>query len=233
MHIDVESKPSYGMAVVTLDQGDTVLAEAGSMVAMSRDLEVKTRFTGTGKGGFLGWLQAAATSLMRMVLAGESMFVNHFTATSNGQQVMIAPTMVGDVEKVPIKDGRGITVQATSYLASGPKVVVDLIWGGFQMLLSGEGAFFLRCSGQGPLLINAYGAIEKVEVDGSHVVDTGHLVAFEGNLEHRLKKAGSWKSTLLSGEGLVMEFSGTGTLWLQTRNMRSLISWLVPQLPRK
>ena len=231
MRIDIESRPSYGMAVVTLDKGQSVFAESGSMVAMSEQLKVDTRFSGTGKGGLLGWLKAALTSIFRKFLAGESMFVNHFTATSNGQQVMLAPEMVGDVEQIQLSEGREITVQATSFLAAGPKVVLGMVWAGFQMLISKEGAFFLRCSGTGPLLINSYGAIEKVEVNGSYIVDTGHLVAFEGDLDWEIKKVGGWKATLLSGEGLVMRFHGTGTLWLQTRNFQALISWLTPQLP--
>lgn len=232
MQIDIESRPSYGMAVVTLTQGQSILAESGSMVAMSDAVTVETRFSGTGSGGFWGWLRAALTSLARMLLAGESMFVNHFTATGDGQQVMLAPEMVGDVEQIPIDKGREITVQSTSFLASGPKVSVAMVWAGLRMILSKEGAFFLRCSGQGPLLINSYGAIEKIEVDGAYIVDTGHLVAFEGDLTWEIEKVGGWKSTLLSGEGLVMRFHGKGTLWLQTRNFQSLISWLTPQLPQ-
>jgi uncharacterized protein (TIGR00266 family) len=108
---------------------------------------------------------------------------------------------------------------------------VDLIWGGFAMLFSREGAFFLRCRGAGELLVNCYGAIEKVEVDGSYLVDTGHVVAFEGELRYRLRRAGGWRSTLLSGEGLVMHFTGTGTVWLQTRNVGALVRWITPSLP--
>jgi uncharacterized protein (AIM24 family) len=39
---------------------------------------------------------------------------------------------------------------------------------------------------------------------------------------------GGLKSTMLSGEGLVMEFSGTGKLYLQTRTMGGIASWLTP-----
>jgi len=83
----------------------------------------------------------------------------------------------------------------------------------------------------GQLLINSYGAIEKIDIDGTYVVDTGHLVAWQGELEWSIRKAGGWKATMLSGEGLVLEFEGKGTLWLQTRNLGSLVSWIRPQLP--
>jgi len=231
MQVDLESRPSYGMAVVHLDKGESFVAESGSMVAMGPRLSVETRFNGAGSSGIIGWLKAVLTGLARKFLAGESLFVNHFRATSDGQQVMLAPTMVGDVEHISLDHGRSVKVQATSYLGSGQQVNIQLLWAGFQMLLSREGAFFLDCSGAGPLLINSYGALHQVEVDGSYIVDTGHLVAFEGDLSWRLRKAGGWKATLLSGEGLVMLFEGRGTLWLQTRNLNTLLSWITPQLP--
>jgi len=34
----------------------------------------------------------------------------------------------------------------------------------------------------------------------------------------------------LSGEGMVMRFSGNGKLYLQTRNVSSIASWLTPRL---
>ena len=179
----------------------------------------------------MDWLQAAFVGLVRKFLAGETMFVNTYTAKSDGQQVMLAPALSGDVIQVELDGSRAVTVQAGSYLASTRGVKEDLIWGGFSMLFSGEGAFFLKCSGVGDLLINSYGAIEKVEVNGSYKVDTGHVVAFEGDLTYTIRKAGGWAASFLSGEGLVLEFTGTGTVWLQTRNLSALVGWISPFLP--
>jgi len=231
MKVEVESRPSYGMAVVTLNKGETFISESGAMVAMSSGLSVDTKFNGTGDGSFMGKMKAILVGMARKFLAGESLFVNHFDATQDGQQVMLAPSLVGDVEKLRMTEGRKVTVQATSYLASGKNIDVSLVWGGFSMLFGGEGAFFLECTGKGPLLINSFGAIEKIEVTGGYIVDTGHVVGWEGDLEYKIRKAGGWKSTLLSGEGLVLEFTGTGTLWLQTRNLGSFLRWITPQLP--
>ena len=231
MQIELESKPSYGMAVVTLEPGEEITAESGSMVAMSSGVSVDTTFNGTGSGGLMDFLQAALVGLVRKFLAGETMFVNTFKSTAAGQQVMLAPAMSGDVVQVTLDGKREITVQAGSYLASTKGVTEDLIWGGFSMLLSGEGAFFLKCGGTGELLINSYGAIEKVEIDGAYRVDTGHVVAFEGDLRYAIKKAGGWKASVLSGEGLVLEFTGKGTVWLQTRNLSALVGWISPHLP--
>jgi uncharacterized protein (TIGR00266 family) len=231
MNIDIESRPSYGMAVVTLDKGEQITAESGAMVAMSSGLRVDTTFNGTGSGGVFDWLQAALTGLIRKYMAGETLFVNNFRSTGDGQQVMLAPAMVGDVEQYKVSGENRITVQATSYLASTKGVRIDLIWAGFSMLFSKEGAFFLRCRGEGDVLINSYGAIEKVEIDGRYIVDTGHVVGFSGDLKYKIRRVGGWKATILSGEGLVLEFSGKGSLWLQTRNINAMVSWITPVLP--
>ena len=63
------------------------------------------------------------------------------------------------------------------------------------------------------------------------VVDTGHVVAWEGDLRYAIRRAGGLKSTLFSGEGLVLEFTGQGTVWLQTRNLGAFLSWITPFLP--
>ncbi len=227
MEITVDSRPSYGMAVLTLDKGEEVLAEAGAMVAMTTAMAASPELAGAGSGDLMSWIKAFFFAIARKFMAGESVFVNRFKAKDAGQQLMLSPAWIGDVIHIPI-DGNKITVQAGSWMASTPKVTSELIWGGFSMLCGGEGAFFLRCAGKGDLLINAYGAIEKVEIDGKYIIDTGHVVAFEGDLKYSIRRAGGWKSTLLSGEGLVLEFSGKGTLWTQTRNVSSLVGWVSP-----
>jgi len=227
MNIAIDSGPSYGLAVVTLDKGETIIAESGAMAAMSTDLVVKPQLSGRGKGDLVSTLQSLIFALARRFLAGESVFVNAFTAKADGQQVMLAPGLVGDVRHVQLA-GNSVTVQAGSYLGSTPGVIVGLVWGGFSMLFGGEGAFFLKCRGTGDLLINCYGAIEEVPIDGKYIVDTGHVVAFTGDLKYTIRRPGGWKSMFFSGEGLVLEFSGQGTLWTQTRNLSALASWISP-----
>ena len=92
----------------------------------------------------------------------------------------------------------------------------------------------LRISGSGTLIVSSYGAIHHMELVAGEefVVDTGHLVTFEEHLEFNVKKVAGWKSTLFSGEGLVIELTGPGNLSLQSRSQDSFLSWLIPQLPK-
>ncbi len=232
MQLTVEARPSYAIAVVTLEPGESVVAEGSAMVAMSPRLAVSTTVHGAHGAGFLGGLQAMFVALVRKWLAGEGMVVNVFTAPrgdkAGPQQLHLAPAMIGDLVHLTLDGSRKVTVQAGSFVASTPGIRQRLVWGGLAMLFSGEGAFFLECSGAGELLFNSYGGLEEVEVDGRYVVDSGHVAAWEGPMKFSLRKAGGWGTSLVSGEGLVVEFSGKGKVWLQTRNLQSLVAWISP-----
>ncbi|MBI4570334.1 MAG: AIM24 family protein, partial [Chloroflexi bacterium] len=87
--------------------------------------------------------------------------------------------------------------------------------------------------GAGTVFLSSYGAIHLVDLaDGQrHVVDSGHMVAFDESVKYEVGRSGGWKSTLLGGEGLVCKLTGPGRFYMQTRNPESFLSWLVPKLP--
>ena len=90
-------------------------------------------------------------------------------------------------------------------------------------------------TGQGKVILSSFGAIYPIEVNGEHIVDTGHIVAFNETLNFSVTKAGtSWMSSFLGGEGLVTKFQGRGTVWCQSHNAVSFGRSLGPMLkPRK
>lgn len=225
MQFGIKYRPSYSLLGVQLAGGEQILVEAGSMVSMSADMGVDTKLSATG-----GLIKGLAGAAARKFLGGETMFVNIYTAGEQGGQILIAPALTGDIVHFPMRNS-SLLIQASSFLASHPDIEVKLRMGGLKTFLGGEGLFLLGASGTGDLFVNSYGGIRTIEVDGSFIVDTGHIVAFEETLSFEVKKVGSWKSTLLSGEGLVCEFSGKGRLYIQTRNIGGLVSWLSPMLP--
>jgi uncharacterized protein (TIGR00266 family) len=221
MQVDIRYSPSFAMAVITLPPGVEVRAEAGAMTSMSGGVEIETK----AQGGLL-------MGLKRSVLGGESFFINTFTAPSGGE-LTVAPTLPGDIVHMPAGDGGATMVQSGSWLAADPSVQVDTKWGGARTFFSGEGLFLLRCTGGGDMIVSSFGAIERRDLAQGEVlkIDTGHIVAFGEGMSYEVSKVGGWKSTLLSGEGLVATFTGPGTLWLQTRSPADFIGWLKPQLP--
>ena len=221
MNVDVRYRPAYALAMVTLDVGESIQVEGGSMVGMSPDLELKTE----ARGGLF-------KSLSRSVFGGESFFLNTYTASKDGDSVALAPPLPGDISVIEMT-GQTLLVQSGAYLGSSEGVTVDTKWSGAKTFFGSEGLIMLRIRGNGTLIVSSYGAIHPIELAAgqSYVVDTGHLVTFDENMDFRVKKVAGWKSTLFSGEGLVVELTGPGNLTLQSRSQDSFLSWLVAQLP--
>lgn len=216
MQHSIENKPDYASLHVILDSGESVVTEAGAMMGMHPDLKMSTNM----KGGLLGAAKRA--------LGGESVFLNTYTATGDGQRLDVAPNAPGDMIHLPLDGSRAIMVQRGSYCASTPEIEVSSKWGGAKSFFGGEGVIMLKCHGTGDLWLSSYGAIHEVDVEDSYTVDTGHIVAFEDSLEFFVTKTGSMKSLFLSKEGLVCKFQGRGKLWIQTRNAPALAGFLHP-----
>lgn len=223
MNVDIRYRPSYSLAMVTLDPGESIQVESGAMVGMSPGLEMETE----ASGGLL-------KSLGRKMFGGESFFLNTYTGSSPGDSVALAPPLPGDVAVIEMR-GETLLVQSGSYLGSSEGVKVDTKWSGAKTFFGSEGLIMLRVSGSGTLIVSSYGAIHPVELEAgqSYVVDTGHLVTFEEHMNFEVKKVAGWKSTLFSGEGLVAELTGPGKLTLQSRSQDSFLSWLLPKIPEK
>lgn len=223
LDVDVRFSPSFAMATVKLAQGASLQAEAGAMTGMNGAVEIATK----AQGGLLGGLK-------RSVLGGETFFINTFSATSGPGEVIVAPPLPGDIIHMPLDGSQAMMVQSGSWLAGEASLTIDTKWGGAKTFFAGEGLFLLRCTGRGDMLVASYGAIfEKDLTPGeTYRVDTGHIVAFEEGLAMQVNKVGGWKSTFLSGEGLVATFTGPGKLWQQSRSPQDLLGWLIPRLPK-
>ena len=112
-------------------------------------------------------------------------------------------------------------------MACTENIKLSTIFGGLKAIFSGEGMFFIDVSGSGDLWYNAYGAVVEHDLAGRElIVDTGHVVAWEPSVTWNIQGMGNLMSTFFSGEGLVMKFSGTGKVWLQSRSIGGLVGWL-------
>jgi len=223
MKIDIDYRPSYATAKVALDPGEDIVVEGGAMVAMSTDLELQTK----ARGGFL-------KSLGRATFGGESFFLNTYSASASGGTVYLAPALPGDMQVMELV-GETLMVQSGGYIASSPSLNVDTKWSGAKTFFASEGLVMLKVHGTGTLIVSAYGALEELVLGPGEkfTVDTGHLVTFSEGMGFDVRKVGNWKSTFLSGEGLVVDLTGPGKATLQTRSEDALISWLVPKLPNQ
>ncbi len=218
----IEHQGAFALAVVNLQAEQAISAEAGAMVSMSANVDLNSEM----KGGIFGALKRA--------VGGESAFVSTFTARGAAGEVTFAPGAPGDVAGIEMRN-QTFMVQSSSYLAGDTSLVVDTKFGGAKSWLGGEGLFVLQVSGTGLLLVSSFGAIHRktLRPGEQYVVDTGHLVAWEGQMQYNLRKAaksGFFRS-YLSGEGMVAEFNGPGEILIQTRNLAAFAGLLKPFFP--
>ncbi|NIN67120.1 MAG: TIGR00266 family protein [Anaerolineae bacterium] len=222
MEVDIEYRPSYSLAVVQLEPNEFIQVEAGSMVSMSPGITIETDV----KGGLLG-------ALKRSMLGGESFFMNDYRAPAQGGEITLAPALPGDLAVLDLK-GDTLMVQSGSYVASSQGITVDTTWSGAKTFFASEGLIMLKCSGNGTLVVSSYGAIHEMELAAGETVtvDTGHLVAFDQGMGFEVRAVSGIKSTLFSGEGLVVDVTGPGKVLMQTRSDDAFLSWLIPRLPK-
>jgi uncharacterized protein (TIGR00266 family) len=230
MRYTIEHGPSFAWLKVDLNPGDELQAEAGAMVRQEPQVEISTHLNAGRHAGIFQMIWALMVAFIRKFMGGETMFINRFKA-SQGGQVVLAPSLSGHIVHKALDASSRLFVQTGSYLASTGEVNTKVRFGGLRTLLGGEGLVLLECSGAGVLWVNSYGGVIPIEVNGTFTVDTGHIVAFDGTLDFRVKSIGGVKSFLFSGEGLVCEFSGQGTVLVQSRNLSALVGWLSPLLP--
>jgi uncharacterized protein (TIGR00266 family) len=218
---EVLHQPAFSLAIVRLQPEQSILAEAGAMVSMSANVELQSQM----KGGLFGAIKRAA--------GGESAFVSTFTARGGPGEVSFAPGAPGDIAALEMNN-QAFFVQSSSYLAGDASLVVDTKWGGAKTFFSGEGLFVLQVTGTGLLLVSSFGAIhrKRLQPGERYVVDTGHLVAWEGTTQYTLRKAAAgFFRSMMSGEGIVAEFVGPGEILIQTRNLQAFASLLKPFFP--
>ena len=206
------------MLVATLEQGETITAEAGAMTYMDPAIEVHTRKREKSLLGTLGLT----------LIGGQSFWVNDYTATSGPAEVAFVAAPVGDIKQLDIAPGSGYVIQKSAYVASTSGIDLDVKWEGFTKGLFGQGLFMLKAIGSGQMFINTFGAIDThtLRPGQTLIVDNFHLVGFSESCTYKVTRLGGLKETLLSGEGLVTQITGPGDVHIQTKNMQEFTEWL-------
>ena len=163
---------------VELDPGETVIAEAGSLMMMEEQIEMETIFgdgSGSGGGGLMGKLCSAG----KRVLTGESLFMTTFTNSGSGKRhVSFAAPYPGKIIPLDLSEfGGKVICQKDAFLAAAKGVTVGIE---FQRKLGvgffgGEGFIKQKLEGDGMTFVHAGGTIIKKELSPGEVfrVDTG------------------------------------------------------------
>ncbi|MEG2193636.1 MAG: TIGR00266 family protein [Terrisporobacter sp.] len=191
---------------INANRGEAFTVEAGSMVAMTPTFDLKVKAGGLGK-------------MFGRVMSGESALLQEYRATNDGE-LLLAPTMSGDIEKVELDGRHQYRISNGNFLACSEGITLETKAKIKGIFGSGEGIFGLRTAGAGTLFVNSCGSIHKINlgVGEEYIVDSTHLVLWENDMDFSTELAGGGiGKSLFSGEGFVARFRGPGQIWIQTR----------------
>jgi uncharacterized protein (TIGR00266 family) len=222
MDVSIQFNPAFSLAVIKLAGSEEIKVEPGAMVSHTDGMTTETK----AEGGLFGGLK-------RMV-AGESFFQNTWQAPSGGGEITLAPSLPGDMITLDVA-GREMLLASGAYVASEMSVTMDSSWGGAKGFFGGGGLILLKVGGRGKIVACSYGAIfERTLAAGErYIVDTEHIVGLDASIQFSVQKSGSWKSTILGGEGLVCQLTGPGRVLMQSRSAGAFLGWLLPKIPSK
>ena len=216
---------------VAMRRGDKIYCESNAMVMMEDPLELKGRLQG-------GLMQ----SLLRRFANDESLFQQHIEAVRGDGDCLLSAALDGDMQI--------LDVGATQYILSDGAFVAAHNSVEIKARLNSSlgGAFFgntggflvMETSGQGQVVVAGCGTLFEIEVEPNKeiVIDNGHVVCWDSRLNYSLSVSTSQSSGLLgnlmnsvmSGEGMVLRFSGKGKVVICSRNRQNLLAWLQSKL---
>ncbi len=212
------------VAICTVEAGETLITERGSMSWMTPNMKMET----TGNGG-LGKMIGRAFS-------GESMFQNRYTAEGCTGQIAFASSFPGSIRAFNIAPGNEMIVQKSGFLASDPGVELSVF---FQKklgagLFGGEGFIMQKLSGNGVALveIDGYAVEYELAAGQSMIIDTGYLACMSASCTMDVQTNKGVKNMLFGGEGLFNTIvTGPGKIILQTMPVAGVAQAIIPFIP--
>ncbi len=212
--------------VITLDEGESVRAEAGAMLYMTDAIEMET----SAEGGLLSGLKRAFTS--------ESFFVTNFNCNGPQGQVAMAAPYPGKIVPLDLAETGNMLCQKDAYLCSATGIELDVAFtkkmgAGF---FGGEGFVLQSLQGDGMAFVHVGGSVMKMDLEeGQNIrMDVGALAAFEEGMDYDIEYVGGIKTALFGGEGMFFAtMSGPGTVYVQSLPFPDLVDRISRSMPNK
>jgi uncharacterized protein (AIM24 family) len=199
--------PNCQILTITLDAGEKIECESGTMMFMSDFIN-----SGMSCAGCRSFL--SGEGCMRSVYSNES---------EKREQGYVALTPNYPSKIIPVdlsKIGGVLTAQAGSWMAHYNDVSVSSdCHCGLQCCCGGMGFVTQELKGKGMAFLNAGGTIltRELQANESILVDTQSVVAYSNKVKTSLATTGGCLSCCCGGEGMFnTKLTGPGTVYLQS-----------------
>lgn len=201
---------------IPLAEGERLHCEPGSMLAC-RNLSVET--TRSSKSYW--------ELIKSYFLGGESIFANIFVGKKGGGWIRLEEKIPGQIVSHELRPGEpGVVITRGSLLASTPNVSTKTKCRGILGFFKGVGLGSTlakladNVDSVGRIYLNSgQGVVQAIPISskaGPVIVDNDHIIGYTEGLENKVRRMGDMKSLFLSGEGLVCEFKGNGTVFVDS-----------------
>lgn len=222
MKYEIQGSP-YPVAVIYLENGESVVCQKGAMTWMSPNMEMQTSVGSIGK-------------MFGRAFSGESMFQNIYTAKGGNGMIAFGSSAPGEIMPIEITPTQTIVAQKSAFLASEKSVNYELF---FQKKISsgffgGEGFIMQKFTGSGTLLLEIDGSIVNYTLapGQSILVDTGYLAAMDATCSISIENVKGVGNALFGGEGFFnTKITSPGRVWLQTMPLAQMASSIARYIP--
>jgi len=200
---------SFPVLLCRLNRGEKMLTQRGGMSWRTDDIEMETNT----HGGIMKGIKRS--------LAGGNVFLNHYTARSDNQEIAFGLSFPGEIKIFQLKGGQEIVAQKNAFIACTEQIDIDIFFNRKlgAALFSNEGFILERFAGEGLVFVEIDGqSKEYLLAPGEKlVVDCGYLAAMEPTVTFDIETVKGLKNIAFGGEGLFLgNLTGPGKVWLQT-----------------
>ena len=223
---DIVNEPGFGSVIMNLKKGQKLITQYGSMSYMDGHIETKT----TSRGGI--W-----KGIKRALFTSQSMFMTQYigsNATKN--KICFASFLPGSILPLRVRPTERIIISPQSLICFTDNLTIATkrrIRGAFTAEGIAQTQFINETEEDGLVWLASYGAYNKVSVKEGEVLklDNGLFLCSQTGVKYDVGYVGSIKTAILSGEGLVMNFTGPCEIYTQGRNVNGLINFIGQSLP--
>ena len=197
------------MLICELSTGETMVTQRGGMSWRTANIEMETSTTGGLVKG------------LKRTLAGNSFFLNRYTAKDNNQEIAFGLSFPGEIKTFDVTGGNDIIAQKNAFIACTDGVDIDIFFNKRlgAGLFAGDGFILERFSGEGLVFVEIDGKTHEYTLAPGEklVIDHGYLAAMEPTVTYDIEMVKGLKNIAFGGEGLILgNLTGPGKIWLQT-----------------
>ncbi len=200
---------------ITLQAGETVFTERGSIAWMSG----KIKMDASTQGGLL-----------------KGLGLTTYRCESGQAMITFSPKAPGTILPFELTAGQSLICQKDAFMCAQESVNVEMhsrkkLGGG---LFGGEGFILQKITGPGVAFMEITGKVREYDLQAGQQmkINPGHIALFEPSVKYELEQVKGVKNIFFGGEGLFLaKLTGPGHIWLQSMPLSNLAAAIQTMLP--